>query len=239
MQKVFSAKKMLALTGIVGSLFCGPATNAATITIGLAEDNATIGAIVNQNVSSLGGVTFGDFTVGVSSTSNIPLGELLIGNTIDIEKKGVGTHTLYVYITASGITGAVQPFISVFQENTLKAGNSVVETTFLSLTNQLWTGTLIGGPATFTGPGSFTNIIDTSALSTSGTYSVTELFAITASTGGSSNSTTNIYGTFRGEETSTTPLPAALPLFTSVLGGGLLFGRLRSRRKARAQLDAI
>jgi len=29
-----------------------------------------------------------------------------------------------------------------------------------------------------------------------------------------------------------TPLPAALPLFGTVLGGGLLFGRLRKRRKA-------
>jgi hypothetical protein len=32
-----------------------------------------------------------------------------------------------------------------------------------------------------------------------------------------------------------TPLPAALPLFGSVLGGGLLFRRLRNRRQAGAK----
>jgi hypothetical protein len=31
-----------------------------------------------------------------------------------------------------------------------------------------------------------------------------------------------------------TPIPGALPLFASVLGGGFLFRRLRNRRQAKA-----
>jgi hypothetical protein len=31
-----------------------------------------------------------------------------------------------------------------------------------------------------------------------------------------------------------TPIPGALPLFASVLGGGFLFRRLRNRRRAKA-----
>ena len=38
-----------------------------------------------------------------------------------------------------------------------------------------------------------------------------------------------------GRETNFTPIPAALPLFGSVLGGGFLFRRLRNRRKAKAK----
>jgi hypothetical protein len=36
-----------------------------------------------------------------------------------------------------------------------------------------------------------------------------------------------------------TPIPAALPLFGSVLGGGFLFGKFRKRRKAGAQRAAV
>ena len=35
-------------------------------------------------------------------------------------------------------------------------------------------------------------------------------------------------------ERSQTPIPGALPLFASVLGGGFLFRRLRNRRQAKA-----
>jgi hypothetical protein len=38
---------------------------------------------------------------------------------------------------------------------------------------------------------------------------------------------------------STTPIPGALPLFGSVLGGGFLFRKLRKRRQAKAQLAAV
>ena len=36
------------------------------------------------------------------------------------------------------------------------------------------------------------------------------------------------------QEPTTTPIPGALPLFASVLGGGFLFRRLRNRRQAKA-----
>ena len=36
------------------------------------------------------------------------------------------------------------------------------------------------------------------------------------------------------QESATTPIPGALPLFASVLGGGFLFRRLRNRRQAKA-----
>jgi hypothetical protein len=36
------------------------------------------------------------------------------------------------------------------------------------------------------------------------------------------------------QESAETPIPGALPLFASVLGGGLLFRRLRNRRQAKA-----
>lgn len=36
------------------------------------------------------------------------------------------------------------------------------------------------------------------------------------------------------QEVDTTPIPGALPLFASVLGGGFLFRRLRNRRQAKA-----
>jgi hypothetical protein len=37
-----------------------------------------------------------------------------------------------------------------------------------------------------------------------------------------------------GLEQNPTPIPGALPLFASVLGGGFLFRRLRNRRQAKA-----
>jgi hypothetical protein len=36
-----------------------------------------------------------------------------------------------------------------------------------------------------------------------------------------------------------TPIPGALPLFGSVLGGGFLFRKLRKRRQAKAQIAAV
>ena len=42
-----------------------------------------------------------------------------------------------------------------------------------------------------------------------------------------------------GNAPGLTPIPAALPLFGSVLGGGFLFGRFRKRRQAKAQLATV
>lgn len=233
MQKLCT-RRLIALAGIAGSLMWGPAANAVTVTIGLAQDNATIGAVANQGTNNLAGFNFGSFTISALGVENVVDGDLLIGNSISTYSSAGGPHTLYLYITAQGISGPFQPFVSTFGSNALLAGNTVVESTYLSLSNALWTGTKIGGDATFTGPAaSFADIVDTSNLSTSGTYSVTELFVITQSFG-SGNASANI-----DISATVTPLPAALPLFGSVLGGGLLFGRLRNRRRAGVQPAAV
>jgi hypothetical protein len=233
MQKM-GAKRLVLLAGLAGSLVWASAANAVTIDIGLAQNDASIGAVVDQHSSTLSPGTYaaapGFTSISATTTSDFSSSQILLSNSINVA--GTATNTLYLYVTMQGITGAVLPFTSVFQQGLLPVGAKVVQSTYIGLSNELWTGTLIG-TATFSGPGSFSNVTTAysgPAVLPNSPISVTELFAITLGHSKIANSTILINGEV--SQGNTVPLPAALPLFGSVLGGGGLLFLRRNRRKA-------
>jgi hypothetical protein len=238
-------KRLIAVTSLAGSLLWGAAANAQTVSIGL--NGVQIGASFS-GASPLGGNasgSSGNFSVNVGATGFPGLGfgspiPLLFGDAIAVNSIGAGTAT--IAITEQGLLtlpSTFGTFTSTYTVNSLSGSLTVTEQTYYDAANGKFTtptalgAGLVGATApTVVGPNNSANI----ALSAD--FSVTELFTIVATAAGRTNDTINL-GVDVTSGSIGTPLPAALPMLGSVLGGGFLFGRLRNRRKARAQLAAV
>jgi hypothetical protein len=241
MQKV-ATKHILLLAGLAGSLFATSA-NALQVTIGLQEASMNGGALTavasgDPQTGYVGG--YGAFSVNLVNANgigsgNFPAGEILDSNTLNTSGSA---GTLYIYITEQGLTTAngQYNFSSGLANQFLgnQPGSTVEEQVWIdpndglfALTDQL-AGSLFNGNQTAT-----QNALV--AADSAKTYSVTELYIISFTGQNSSSSHIKLQASCQScGVPGDTPLPAALPLFGSVLGSGGLFFAARRRRLAKA-----
>jgi hypothetical protein len=200
---------------------------ANTITIGLQEASVNGGAVTTvgsgNGTVSLVGITYGDFIFNNLSGTGTPI---LAPPTLSTTSINVSSSTgavLNVFITETGLTfpTGVNSFISAFTANLSGAVTSVVETTFIDTSNNLFGGTQLAS-ATFTGTGNTSSTDNTPNL---GTYSETVEYTITTTGSGSVNDTIDIS---LGPGGSSVPEPSALLLSGFGIGGLLLFAKRRS-----------
>jgi hypothetical protein len=214
-------KMLFGFAGIAGSILCLSAAQANTVNLTLSEtgfaSNTTTG---NGNAAFSG--TYGTFTINNTSGTGLPftsLTDILNSQTSNVSSSTGGTLT--VTVTELGLTGTT-PLVSAFTSNSL-FNATLTEETFYDLTDAGLLTNVLGGPVSFTSatsPG--TDVIGHAALS--GTYSLSEVYTITAAAGGSDNSTIDI---------AATPIPGSLPLFASGLLG--FWGWKRKRNNQATQ----
>jgi hypothetical protein len=213
-------KLLTALSAVALAAGVATAADAATITIGLQQAGFNGGAITNEGSGPIS-LSYGTFNLNnVSGVTNpsILLPQILNSNAIDANTSGSGT--LNVFVTASGLTAPLGsiPFQSAFTVNTLTAGWTVLEQTFISTSNTLFTGSLLDATS-FGAIG--TNVLTALGATGAGPYSITAEYTITAAGAGSSNATINV---------SAVPEPATWGMM--LLGfAGLAFAFRQSRRK--------
>jgi hypothetical protein len=252
MSEFVGAKRAIALAGIAGSLLWGSAASANTVSIGLQEAGVNASAVTTVASSPAGQAAFtgsyGQFLVTSDSGTGLPTlsnGQILDSHSLNVAIPaglgGVG-GTLYVWVAEYGLTGsATYNFTSSF---TNQLTGSVTMSTFIDTTN----GTGPNGAYANTGVGTtsaallashaFTTIgndTQTVSVTNPGTYSVLELYKIVLPAGGSASATIDLsVACTTCAPPPGVPLPAALPLFASILGGGMLVGAARRRKAAKA-----
>ena len=210
--------KLLALAGIASAFLWTSTANSATVTIGVAPGAGPAPPPVVVATSAIGFTSFscagcnpalwGVFDANQITATGRPLNPLpnILGSTaFDISSDGAGT--LRVYITSQGNTDVGSTWISSFTSNSLTAGWSVREQTFIDTANGLFTTT--GATVTQLGNTLF-NAIGTSvaaSIAASGNdYSVTHLYTIVATGGGSALSTITL-----SSPDAVPPLPSRFP----------------------------
>ena len=214
-------RTLVPAAALAAMLAVSASADAATlVSIGLSNNG---GPIVTAGTDPANAAIINYNLVGSPWTLNTVSGNLgfdpdiLNGTAFNVDSTGAGVLDLYV--TATGLTKPVPGFISGFTQNLLSAGWTVTETTYVSNTNALWTGTALASQSfSQIGSGSVST-----TLPTSGTYSVTEQFHIVANGVGNAQSTIDVMAV---------PEPSAWALMlTGFFGMG---GLLRRRRPAAA-----
>lgn len=196
--------KPLALGAIAGFLFWTPGAEAGSVSIALQEAGVNGGAITQQGVTtpntfSIAGLAYGAFDINNLSGTIGVQPSVLNSNALDqISTAGPG-GTLNVYVTASGLTSplGLVNWSSSFTSNSLTAGWTVTEQTFVSTTDALFTtGTALAPGFTFSSIG--TQVQPGTVATGAGPYSVTELYTIVANSAGTANDTIDLSGTAVG-----------------------------------------
>lgn len=214
-----AAAALLAATAVAGA-------SQAAVFIGLQEAGVNGGAI--KTVASglntaIYNAAYGTFELELLTGSSSVAPTILGSTTSDHNIKGKG-GTLNIYVTRNNITGPIpNRFVSSFTSNVLPKGWSVNESTYVSTSNALYTGTLLSSHA-FTTIGVFEHE-NTFTAGLTGPYSVTTRYTLNAPTLGSSFSTIAI-------QDASVPEPAAWSLM--ILGFGSAGAMLRAHRRRLA-----
>ena len=181
-----------ALSGAAFLVTLASGADASVVTIGVSSDGGSQVTTSGTNSAVFTGSAgvFNINTISATAAPALPI-DLLDSTSLDVVSTALGLHTLTVFITAQGLltpTG-LNTFVSNFTENTLPAGYTVTEQTFISSANALFTGTLLSS-ASFTNIG--TSVQSALANAGSGPYSLTEVYTINANGSGTASSTINI-----------------------------------------------
>jgi hypothetical protein len=181
-----------ALSGAAFLVTLASGADASVVTIGVSADGGPLVTTFGTNSAVFTGSAgvFNINTISATAAPALPI-DLLDSTSLDVVSTAGGLHTLTVFITAQGLLSPTgfNTFVSNFTENTLPAGYSVLEQTFISSANALFTGTLLSS-ASFTNIG--TSVQSALADAGSGPYSLTEKYTITANGTGSTLSTINM-----------------------------------------------
>ena len=171
---------------------------------------------------------FANFTVNVS----VGLSDPILGsptnphmdlNSVTVANNVGGTLTIALTDTGFTGTGGIVPFLNQIG-GTLIPGSLTVKT-YLDAGNNPFALTTLLTSLTFPGPGAFSGSDDGFGVTNATPYSLTQVITLTLPGGGSAS--------FDSDLQTTTPIPAALPLFASGLGV-LGFAAFRRKRKALA-----
>lgn len=249
MAKVLTTTRLALLAGLAGATLFGATAHATLVSIQVQETGGptqTVTGLPGQVVTYTdAGVQFPDFSgISVTAAGNPPLSgnDLLFSFTLDTT--ATANAALRVIVTEQGIsnvagagtTGFIPPFTTQFNANAPASFQSATESTYLDIDNGLFTMVTPLATTTFTTNGAVTTTTSPDPL-VDDSYSVTEVYDIVfGPNGGNANLSIDLTSatcTTCGAP-GDTPLPAAMPLLGSVLGGGLLFARLRNRKKAKA-----
>jgi hypothetical protein len=249
-------KRLLALAGVAGLLLWGAAANAQSISIGYDENNGAapaLGVPGNVLVNASANLDSSGVALLVGNFAKISVGENAVAGVNSVLDSSVFTLTttgagyVNIYVTLQDIPHLASAIFSptvTFNSGDVGAGVSTLVgstlkgSAYYSSADAQWAlGDLLGASGALGLPSSNQTLADV-GRNTPALFSVTEVFQIYMS--GPGDSTAHIdLGIQESERSLGAPLPAALPLFGSVLGGGLLFGRLRNRRKVKAKLAAV
>lgn len=229
-------KKLLLATAL--TLAMSVSAIAGTMNLMLDQDS---GAFTQTNLGAPGqstftatNATFGNFNIAnitgsTTGTINAPL--LLTSNTLDVQQAGnLGPHRLDVWISANDLTspiGLVDMF-SGFTNVALSNGWIVNLETLVSTTNAMFAGTLVASD-TFAGlllPNVFASTSNDQVDFGSGPFSLTAHYTIFSNGPGEANSGITVAGV------EATPLPAAVWLFGSAIGGGAFMLRRRKQKQS-------
>ena len=195
----------------------------AAIYIGLQEAGVFGGAIhtvASGPSSAVYAASYGTFELELLTGATGVDPSILGSTTSDHNIRGAG-GTLNIYVTRNDIAGPVPfHFLSTFTSNVLPKNWSVVESTYVSTANQLYTGTLLSSH-TFNAIGSFEHDVDFAGGQV-GPYSMTTRYTLTAPTVGGSLNTISIHN-------STAPEPNAWALM--IMGFGSAGAMIRARRR--------
>ena len=173
-----------------------------------------------------GTISYTGATLSTSTSLNLGGGPYVVNLVAGIDTTGVVANTTILLLsptTLNYVIGATEAISFTKTFTTVKGIFVETMTTITAVSSASFpniVGLVLGG--TISGPGF-----------TSGTVAQ---MILNANQAGGPGQQVNWSAT---ELAGTTPLPAALPMLGSVLGGGFLFGRLRNRRKAKAQLAAV
>jgi hypothetical protein len=162
------------------------ASYAATITFTASEDGgATTTVPTPTATSSIGPVSFGDFTILATGSTNGPGGVpppfLLQGNTISVQQTVAGSHTLDLSVLGVGLTSptGLTALLSGFDATGLSTGWVATISTDIN-------GTIIDS-STFTGPISGGHDTAFGAFNLPATFNASIDFHIVTNGGGAAN----------------------------------------------------
>jgi hypothetical protein len=223
-------RKLLASAGIIGSLLWASVASAAPcvgvcVSIGMQEGGPlTLVAGPSPNTASFSGV-FGTFTF--NSVSGFAGAAVTPPNILDssaLDTASAAGGTLDVFVTAQNLTAVgVANFLSTFTQNSLTAGWTVTESTWIDAGNGMFILATALSSQVFLAAGSASKTAsgDTGAL----LYSATELYHIVAPGSGTANSTIDL--SLAGAPGPT--VAGGLPGLALACGGLLAWWRRRER----------